>query len=189
MHPPTAPDEPPAADETDVLLDTLELYREESKAARDKVEGVLAQYRANTSTMLALATAAVAFFGFSTGPRQQVWYIVAMAAYLCAVGLAFSIYAPTAVLVNVAADTQEALFADPDHPLLPEEIQYGYAVGHQEGIAAAIATVTGRFGLANRFRALILAIAVLVVAASASVAFGTTAPATPTRVVIEKGQP
>ena len=56
-------------------------------------------------------------------------------------------------------------------------------------IAAAIATVTGRFGLANRFRALILAIAVLVVAASASVAFGTTAPATPTRVVIEKGQP
>ena len=82
VHPPTAPDEPPAADEADVLLDTVKLYREESKAARDKVEGVLAQYRANTSTMLALATAAVAFFGFSTGPRQQVWYIVAMAAYL-----------------------------------------------------------------------------------------------------------
>jgi len=38
-----------------VFLDTVKLYYEESKAAREQAEGLLEKYRTNTSTLLALA--------------------------------------------------------------------------------------------------------------------------------------
>lgn len=177
----------PSAREADVDLETVKLYREESKAARDKVEGLLDKYRANTSTLLALATAAVAFFGFADGPRDKTWYLIAVIAYIVAVGIAIWIYKPTQVSVNVANDTRDAIFADVDHPFTPQEINYAYAVAHQNAIAEGIATVAGRFGLAHRFIALIVAIAVLVVAASLSVTFGSSAPTPATHVVIERG--
>jgi hypothetical protein len=175
------------AREADVDLETVKLYREESKAARDKVEGLLDKYRANTSTLLALATAALAFFGFADGPREATCYVIAVVAYIVAVGVAIWIYLPTPVLVNAASGTQEAIFSDPDHPFTPEEINYAYATAHQEAIAEGIATVTDRWGLANRFVGLIVAIAVLIVAASLSVTLGESAPPAPTHVIIEKG--
>ncbi len=54
-----------------VFLDTVKLYYEESKAAREQAEGLLEKYRTNTSTLLALASGTVAFFGFSTDPGSS----------------------------------------------------------------------------------------------------------------------
>ena len=54
-----------------VFLDTVKLYYEESKAAREQAEGLLEKYRTNTSTLLALASAAVAFFGFLPDPGSS----------------------------------------------------------------------------------------------------------------------
>ncbi|WP_157531235.1 hypothetical protein [Mycobacterium sp. IS-1496] len=169
-----------------VDLETLKLYHQESKTARERVEGLIDKYRANTSTLLALATAAVAFFGFSDGPRQQGWYVTAVVAYGVAVAMAFWIFAPIPLRLNPAHNTRAALFEDPGRPLTPEEIYYGYAVGHQEAITEGLKNCTGPFGLANRFRALIGAIALLVVAASLSVAFGAAAPTPPTHVIIDR---
>lgn len=169
--------------EAEVFLDTLKLYYEESKVAREKVEGLVQKYRSNTSTLLALATASAAFFGFSQGPRQQVWYVVALAGYGIAVAVAFWIYAPASIMSNVAYDTQEALFtAD---ALTPSEIYYAYAVAHQEAIKYAQNDVMKTFGVANRFRLLISAVAVLVIAASLSVALGSPQPTHPTHIVID----
>jgi hypothetical protein len=50
-----------------VCPDTAKLYYEESKAARAQVEALLDKYRTNTSTLLALASAAVAFLGSLPG--------------------------------------------------------------------------------------------------------------------------
>jgi hypothetical protein len=169
--------------EADVFLDTLKLFYEESKIAREKVEVLVEKYRSNTSTLLALATAAVAFFGFSEGPRQPVWYVVAMVGYGIAVAVAFWIYAPAPILANVAYDTQEALFAD--DAFTPSEIYYAYAMGHQEAIKFARDGVMKTFGVANRFRLLIFAIALLVIAASLSVALGSPQPTHPTHIVID----
>jgi hypothetical protein len=44
----------------------------------------------------------------------------------------------------------------------------------------------GRFGIATRFRALIVAIAVLIVSASLSVALGSEQTPNPTHVIIER---
>ena len=72
----------------------LDMYYEESKAARAQVEGLITNYRTNTSTLLTLASAAVAFFGFSSGPPQPVFYWIAIASYVVAVATSFFIFKP-----------------------------------------------------------------------------------------------
>lgn len=171
---------------TSVHLDTVRLYYEESNAARQQVEGLLEKYRANASTLLALASAAVAFFGFSSGPRQAACYWISIVAYLSAVALAFSIYVPLPWRVNVAYNTLKGLKAT---PILPEKAYLDYAQGHQEAINHALKVLDGKFGVANRFRTLIVAIAVLIVAASLSVNLGNPATREPTRVIVERSTP
>lgn len=172
-----------------MYLDTLKLFYEESKAARGQLEGLVERYRANTSTVLAIATAAVAFFGFSDGPRQPLLYWTAIAAYIAAAVLALWIYAPMPSKVNVAYNTADVL-ADSDGwgPLTPLQIYYDYARGHQDACRTALTNVTRSGGLAQRFRMLIVAVAVLVVAASGSVMFGKSEPTAPTRVIVEQGE-
>jgi hypothetical protein len=46
----------------------------------------------------------------------------------------------------------------------------------------------GKYGIASRFRALIIAIAVLIVSASLSVALGTEQPPNPTHVIVDRSQ-
>ncbi|MGW0158470.1 hypothetical protein ACWDUN_04010 [Mycobacterium sp. NPDC003323] len=167
-----------------VLLDTVKLFYEESKSARALVEGQIDKYRANSSTLLALATAAVAFFGFSTGPRQQVFFWIAICAYLAAVAMAFLIFKPIPAKVNVAFDTDVHLAVSP--PVSREQIYYNYACGHQDAIGHALGVLDGKFGVAKRFRILIAAIALLIIAASLSVIFGTQGAPGPTRVIIER---
>lgn len=171
----------------EVFLDTVKLYYEESKAARQQVEGLLDKYRANTSTLLTLGSAAVAFFGFSAGPRQPAFYAVAIVSYLVAVVVSLLIFVPIPMRLNVAYNTADQLDVAP--PIGPEKIYYDYAVGHQEAIQAGLRVIEGtRLGVANRFRLLMVAIAVLIVAASLSVVFGAehAAPPEPTHVIIDK---
>ena len=118
-----------------VYLDTVKLYYEESKAAREQVESLLDRYRTNTSTLLALSTAAVAFFGFSTGPRQP-FYWIAIAIYLLAVFMSFFIFVPIPMKVNVGYNTGDELALGP--PMVPEKIYYDYALGHQDAITTAL---------------------------------------------------
>jgi hypothetical protein len=102
-----------------VFPDTVKLYYEESKAARAQIESLLDKYRSNTSTLLTLATAAVAFFGFSTGPR---FYWLAIGCYLLAVATSFLIFVPIPMRMNVAHDTAEELFVPP--PITPAKMYY-----------------------------------------------------------------
>jgi hypothetical protein len=170
-----------------VCPETVKLYYEESKAARAQVEALLDKYRTNTSTLLALASAAIAFFGFSTGPRQPVCYWISIAFYGLAVAVSFLIFVPIPTKVNVAYNTAGAL-AGPAAPIIPTKLYYDYAVGHQNAINHALKIVDGKFGIATRFRALIIAVAVLIVSASLSVALGTERPPNPTHVIVDRGQ-
>src|SRR5271163_2023291 len=77
-----------------VFPDTVKLYYEESRAARQQIESLVDKYRSNTATLLTLATAAVAFFGFSSGPRQPVFYWMAIGCYLVAMAASAFIFAP-----------------------------------------------------------------------------------------------
>ena len=43
----------------------VEIFYDESKAARDVMDQLLIRYRTNTTAVLALATGAATFFGFS----------------------------------------------------------------------------------------------------------------------------
>jgi hypothetical protein len=69
---------------------------------------------------------------------------------------------------------------------MPAKIYYDYAVGHQAAVKHALNAMDGRFGIATRFRALIVAIAVLIVSASLSVALGSEQTPNPTHVIIER---
>lgn len=135
--------------------------------------------------MLAVATAAVAFFGFADGPRQSAAYYVAFGCYGMALTMSFWIFAPKSVVVNVAYDTQAELFANPTRPLTPSDVYYGYAVGHQNAIELALKNIGGWRGLSARFRVLVVAIAAMVAAAAMSVAIGSKEPPQPTHVIVE----
>jgi hypothetical protein len=167
-----------------VFLDTVKLFYEESKAARAQVEGLIDGYRTNTSTLLALASAAVAFFGFSSGPRQPVFYWIAIGSYLVAVATSFFIFKPIPTKVNVAFDTAHYLGAG--HQILPAKIYYDYACGHQDAIGYALAVMDGKYGIANRFRLLVAAIALLIISASLSVVFGSQDSPGPTHIIIDR---
>jgi hypothetical protein len=170
-----------------VCPDTVKLYYEESKAARAQVEALLDKYRTNTSTLVALASAAVAFFGFSTGPRQPVFYWISIGFYVLAVAMSFLIFVPIPTKVNVAYNTAGAL-GGTAAPIIPAKLYYDYAVGHQNAIDHALKIMDGTFGIANRFRALILVIAVLIVSASLSVAFGSEQAPNPTHIIVDRSQ-
>jgi len=166
---------------------TVKLYFEESKAARVQVEALLDKYRTNTSTLLALASAAVAVFGFSSGPRQPAFYWISIVFYVLAVALSFLIFMPIPTKVNVAYDTAREL-ETAAAPIIPAKLYYDYARGHQDAINDALRIMDGKFGIATRFRTLIIAIAALIVSASLSVALGTEHALGLTHVIVDRSQ-
>ena len=168
----------------EVWPDTVELYYEESKAARAQIEALLDKYRTNTSTLLALASAAVAFFGFYTGPRQQFCYWISIGSYVLAVATSFLIFKPIPTRINVAFNTARKL--GKTETILPTKLYYDYARGHQDAIAYEGKVLDGTLGIATRFRVLIVAIVVLIVSASLSVALGSEQAASPTHVIIDR---
>jgi hypothetical protein len=166
-----------------VFPDAVKLYYEESKAAREQIESLVDKYRSNTATLLTLATAAVAFFGFSTGPRQPAFYWMAIGCYVLAMAASASIFVPMPMRINVAYDTGPELY---DPPLKPVKLYYDYALGHQDAIAHTQALVISRFGIATRFRVLIAALGLLIVSASLSTMFGAQHAPQPTHIIIDR---
>ncbi len=128
-----------------------------------------------------------AFFGFSTGPRQPAFYWTSIVFYALAVAVSFLIFVPIPTKVNVAYDTAREL-ARAAAPIIPAKLYYDYAAGHQDAINDALKILDGRFGIATRFRTLIVAIAVLIVSASLSVALGTEHAPSPTHVIVDRSQ-
>jgi hypothetical protein len=143
--------------------DSLKIFYEESKAANEDLHDLLKQYRANTTTVLTLATAAATFFGFEDSPKGG-FYVAALAAYAVAALLAASIYWPTTWRVNVAGDVGDALATGP--PLTPSKLMYDLATGHQEAYQLNATKIKGRFGRAKRFIALIFMTSAVVILAS-----------------------
>ena len=91
----------------------VKLYHEESKAAREQAEGLLEKYRTNMWTLLALASQQLLFLGFSTGPRQLVFYWISIGFFMMAVAISFLIFKPIPMKLNVAYNTARGLAVRP----------------------------------------------------------------------------
>lgn len=143
--------------------DSLKLFYEESRAAREGVDALLAQYRSNTTTVLTLATGAAAFFGFADSPKG-LWFSLALLAYAVAVVIAVSLYWPTDWKVNVASQVQ----GEPGRGelLTPSKLMYDLGVGNQKMYQANADKVRGKSGIAARFNMLIVAAGLVVLLAS-----------------------
>jgi hypothetical protein len=97
--------------------ETVKLFYEESKAARDALDDILKQYRTNATAVLALATGAATFFGFKDGPKGG-WFAASLVAYAVAVLAAAVAYWPRPWAMNPAADIG-AVLSTPNEAVLP----------------------------------------------------------------------
>ena len=112
--------------------DALKLFYEESKSAHAGVSDLLKQYRANTTTVLTLATGAATFFGFANSPKG-IFYVLSLTSYGLAVLLAATIYWPIPWRVNMALTAGTELATPP--PLSPAKLTYDLGVLYQQGFA------------------------------------------------------
>jgi len=177
----------PPNDEPQAYPSTVEIFYNESKAARDAVDQLLLRYRTNTTAVLALATGAATFFGFASSPKGG-FFIASLVAYGVATLLAVAIYWPSAWRVNVAYDVEERLDRPP--PLRPTKLRWDLARGHQLAIAENTRLINGWRGQASKFRLLLLATSLVVIFAGVNSYIGSQSPTTiqPTHVIIEKEQ-
>ncbi len=171
----------------EVDTEAVKTFYEESKAAKEKMDDLLKQYRSNTTVTLTFATAAATFFGFSDSPKGAA-FVAALAAYGVGVILALSIYAPITWYYNLAHD-----FEDNISGLTPEKMYYDLGVGYQKAFNQARSKLAGdgRWppAISTRFLALVVAAALTVILAGINVATaGAPAPDPPTRVIIERQQ-
>lgn len=88
--------------------EAVELFYEESKAAREALDATLKEYRSNTTTALALATGAAAFFGFEDSGKG-IFFVLALVAYGIAALLAVAVFWPHGWLMNPASDFAQRL--------------------------------------------------------------------------------
>ena len=164
--------------------ESVKVFYEESKAARQTMDELLIRYRTNTTTVLALATGAATFFGFADSPKGF-FYVLSMVAYAIAAFCAIGIYWPRSWRVNVAHDVAAGLQKE---TLTPTKLRWDLALGHQEAIAQSIGLVQGWYGQAAKFRILLLATALVVIFAGTNVYQQSQKPEapTPTHVVIDR---
>lgn len=176
-----------AKDEPQVYPASVEIFYNESKAARDVMDQLLLRYRTNTTAVLALATGAATFFGFANSPKG-LFFIASLASYGVATLFAVAIYWPSSWRVNVAYDVEDRLSKPP--PKRPTELRWDLARGHQQAIAESIKLVGGWRGQASKFRVLLLATSLVVIFAGVNSYLGSQHPTTiqPTHIVIDKEQ-
>jgi hypothetical protein len=174
-------------DEPQVYPSTVEIFYDESKAARDVMDQLLLRYRTNTTAVLALATGAATFFGFANSPKGP-FFIASLVSYGVATLLAVAIYWPSSWRVNVAYDVENRLSKSP--PMGPTALRWDLARGHQQAIAQSIALVGGWRGQASKFRVLLLATSLVVIFAGVNSYLGSQHATTiePTHIVIDKEQ-
>ncbi|MGV0743817.1 hypothetical protein [Mycolicibacterium sp. XJ870] len=110
---------------------------------------------------------------------------MSLVAYGLGALVAIGIFWPRAWRVNVAHDVAAGLQAA---AITPTKLRWDLALGHQLAIGQSIKLVDGKFGLAVKFRLLLLATACVVIFAGTNVyQESQQAPRTdpPTRVIIE----
>ncbi|WP_141751428.1 hypothetical protein [Rhodococcus sp. 1139] len=172
---------------TQVSPASIQLFYEESKSARTLIDSALEKYRANTTTVLALATGATAFFGLSSSTKNELLYVSSLVAYGAAVFVALSIYLPTKRKVNVAYDTESIVNSNTGPAIPLTKFHWDYALGHQKAVSDGISLISGWRGLRSRFTILTSLTGLVVILAGLSIAFQPDAETPkPTHIVIER---
>jgi hypothetical protein len=120
---------------------SVEIFYSESKAARDDMDQLLIRYRTNTTAVLALATGAATFFGFSNSPKG-LFFVLSLIFYAIAALFAAAIYWPKPWRVNAAYNAKDTLLKSP--PRTPMKVQWDLALSHQTAIAESLKLVAGR---------------------------------------------
>lgn len=160
----------------------MKVFYDESKAVSDALVDLLAEYRSNTTKVLALSTAALTLFGFEDSDKGAAFW-AALVFYAVGVGLALWIYWPVRFRTNEVKDLPDAVAAGTPLPVAKVHFDLGRA--HQAAFAENNGRLTSKFGLPKRFSALILASASVVVLGGINTAISEpAAPPGPTEIVL-----
>jgi hypothetical protein len=161
--------------------ETVEVFYEESKAARQGLDDVIKQYRTNTTAVLALATGAATFFGLEQSVKGP-FYLAALAAYGVAVLVAATIYLPWSWVRNAAHDMGAAL-ADATAPPMPlAKAHFDLAMAHQVGFSKNLRSIVK---VSRLYRVLLAFTALVIILAGINATQETPdAPEEPTRVIL-----
>ena len=163
-------------DDAQMYPSSVEIFYDESKAARDVVDQIVLRYRANATAVLALATGAATFFGFSNAPKGR-FFILSLVSYGIAALMAIAIYWPGPWRVNAAFDAEKRLSESP--PVTPTKMRWDLARSHQQAVSENIKRIKGWRGLASKFRILLLAMSLVVIFAGINSYLGSQRPTTP----------
>lgn len=160
----------------------MKLFYEESKATSQALLDLVGEYRANTTKVLALATGALALFGFEDSDKGW-WYIAALVAYAVGVGVALWIYLPVKWRLNPAQDVPEAVAAGRPLPVAKAHFDLGRA--HQANFTQNRMHMTGLKGIPVRFTSLVIASALVIVCGGVNtITSDPPAPSSPTEIII-----
>jgi hypothetical protein len=174
------PPTPPAKTGFSVVPETVQLFNDETTESYKHLIEVITNYRSNTTVILALATGATTFFGFTDAPKGP-GYAAALGFFAVSAILAALVFWPNKLQTNMVPDYRARLFEN------------GAAVS----VARARYVVLGRRQLAmvdaeaaikrisRRFRLLIVTVALTILSAGINVAVEKSEPTPPTHIVID----
>lgn len=165
---------------------SVSIFHGETKEAKAAVDKIVDDFRARTTTVLALGTGAVAFFGVSDAPRHDELYGAALVAYALAVLVALWIFAPKMTRLNIAYDTAAAIESR-GADITPDWLEWQYALGTQtairEGIVRNVRISWAFIGV------VVLTGLVVVLAGSSLISAPEPTPADPTQIeIISEGE-
>ncbi|MEO5834505.1 MAG: hypothetical protein ABJA16_06535 [Nakamurella sp.] len=163
-----------------MIPETVDVYYTETTAAYTHLIEVIAKYRSNTTTVLALATGAAAFFGFADTDKQLMYYL-ALTAYGLAAISAMVIFTPRGLRTNMAGNFAQDLAITP--PLSSTEAKLLILKDRQAAMADAESAIRTS---SIFFRVLIVLTACTVVFAGVNVALDRPDPTQPTHIVIDQ---
>ena len=153
---------------TSMYRGSVDAFYEESRTARTELDALLQSYRSNTTTVLALATGAATFFGFSSSPKGA-WFVAALVAYGIAAGLAATLFWPVDWKMNIANGMGDTLKQDNAQQLTTIKVRFDLGVGHQLAFQANTEKIVGALGVARRFTGLVVATSLVVIFAGINV--------------------
>jgi hypothetical protein len=160
--------------------ETVELFYEESKAARQGLDEVIRQYRTNTTAVVALATGAATFFGLEQSVKGP-FYVAALIAYALAVLVGATIYLPWSWVRNAAHDMGDALLGTAP-PMPITKAHFDLAMAHQLGFSKNLKSIVK---VSRLYRVLLALTALVIILAGVNTTQeAPDAPDEPTRVIL-----
>lgn len=164
--------------------ETLELFYDEAKAEADGLLDTVKNYRSSSTTVLALATGAAAFFGFEDSAKGG-WYAVALVFYAVAALLAVLIHQPRGWRQGAVVGLDRVL-ASPNPGISVDQARFDLGRLHVKHFEANLERV-GR--VAALFKYLLAATALVIICAGINATVEKPdAPEKPTRVIIEEAE-